>query len=157
MNESGYCQCGCGNKTNLAVKTWPRWGYVKGKPMRFLVGHSSRVRDYRGEKNPRWSGGRSVSSGGYVRRYTPGHPRADRSGRVLEHILVAEKALGKMLPPGTEVHHVNGDKSDNRNSNLVVCPDGGYHQLLEVRTLRFLWAFYQRQKENAPPRGRTVP
>ena len=35
----GYCHCGCGNKTNIAKATVPRWGFVKGQPHRFLVGH----------------------------------------------------------------------------------------------------------------------
>lgn len=52
-----------------------------------------------------------------------GHPRADSSGNVLEHILIAEKALGKHLPDKAEVHHVNEIKTDNRNENLVICQD----------------------------------
>lgn len=49
------------------------------------------------------------------------------------HVLVAEKAIGKPLPKGAEVHHVNGIKSDNRPENLVVCPNKAYHKLLHVR------------------------
>ena len=50
-----------------------------------------------------------------------------------EHVLVAEKALGKPLPLGAIVHHVDGDGANNAHSNLVVCPDQGYHQLLHLR------------------------
>lgn len=50
------------------------------------------------------------------------------------HIVVAEHALGKRLPPKAEVHHVNFDKSDNGPGNLVVCPNHKYHRLLHVRT-----------------------
>ena len=50
-----------------------------------------------------------------------------------EHVAVAEKSLGKPLPPGAVVHHVNEDKLDNRNSNLVICPDRAYHNALHAK------------------------
>lgn len=50
-----------------------------------------------------------------------------------EHILVAGRALGKPLPRGAHVHHVNHVRDDNRPENLVVCQDAAYHMLLEVR------------------------
>lgn len=49
------------------------------------------------------------------------------------HVMVAERALGKSLPEGAIVHHVNHIRSDNRNSNLVICPDSAYHHLLHSR------------------------
>lgn len=49
------------------------------------------------------------------------------------HIEAAEKALGKKLPKGAEVHHINGDQTDNRNANLVICQDHKYHSLLHMR------------------------
>lgn len=49
------------------------------------------------------------------------------------HVAIAERALGKPLPPGAEVHHVDGDKWNNANKNLVICQDHAYHALLHVR------------------------
>ena len=43
------------------------------------------------------------------------------------------RVLGKALPTGAEVHHVNENRADNRHENLVVCPNKAYHKLLHVR------------------------
>jgi HNH endonuclease len=51
-----------------------------------------------------------------------------------EHVLICERILGRRLPAGAEVHHVNNVPSDNRPSNLVICPNRAYHKLLHVRT-----------------------
>lgn len=37
---SGHeCECGCGEYTLVAPQTDPRWGHIRGEPMRFLRGH----------------------------------------------------------------------------------------------------------------------
>lgn len=52
---------------------------------------------------------------------------------VKEHIHLAEKAIGKPLPPKAEVHHVDCDGLNNSPGNLVICPDHAYHALLHKR------------------------
>lgn len=69
----------------------------------------------------------------YVRTIAHGHPRADYLGHVLAHVLIAEKALGKPLPPGAQMHHVDENGKNNANTNLVICQDHAYHKLLHVR------------------------
>ena len=56
---------------------------------------------------------RKKHSSGYILVYCPNHPSADRSGYVLEHRLVMEKALGRTLKTDEYIHHINGDKTDN--------------------------------------------
>lgn len=130
MNEIplGYCQCGCGGRTEIARRTLRKHGTTRGEPRRFIAGHWCR-----GSGSPTWKGGRREIGGGYVGICMPEHPSATSSGYVLEHIVIVEDVLGKPLPPKAEVHHVNGIKSDNRNTNLVVCEDHAYHFLLERR------------------------
>ncbi len=57
---------------------------------------------------------------------------AKESGRN-KHVIVAEKALGKPLPTGAQVHHVDGDGMNYSNANLVICEDNAYHKLLHSR------------------------
>lgn len=71
--------------------------------------------------------------GDYVVVYQPDHPRAGSKGFVLEHLLVAEKALGRVVPMLAQVHHVDDDGTNNDSSNLVLCENQEYHQLLHRR------------------------
>lgn len=77
----------------------------------------------------RANGGGHVDRLGYI-----SHSVGGRNGRkVFAHIAVAESALGKRLPPGAIVHHVNEIPGDNRPENLVICPGTGYHKLIHMR------------------------
>ena len=68
---------------------------------------------------------------GYRMVFLPDNPKSGKSGFMYEHVAMAEKVLGKLLPPGAEVHH-HGEKNDN--TQLVICQDHAYHRLLHRRT-----------------------
>ena len=88
----------------------------------------------RGNKHPNWKGGRNFRNG-HLFIMVKEHPSADEYGYVAEHRLVAEKVLGRYLKTNEVVHHINRDKLDNRNCNLLVC-EHGYHSSLHRRMER---------------------
>ena len=55
---------------------------------------------------------------GYRHRYAPDHPCAGKNGKALEHRMVMSDYLGRRLHSDETVHHINGDKLDNRIENL---------------------------------------
>lgn len=76
----------------------------------------------KGENHPAWKGGRARP-----RIWMPEHPRANSNGYVLEHIVVAERKLGRPVLLGEEVHHIDGNPKNNNPENLKVCPDRATH------------------------------
>lgn len=78
-------------------------------------------------KNPNWKGGRTIASNGYVLVKAPDHPDADVRGYIYEHRLVAEKKLGRRLRKGEQVHHVDGNKSNNAPENIEVHASQRHH------------------------------
>jgi len=100
-----------------------------------------------------WRGGQYRDAGGYVRVRCPGHPNAGKNGYVLEHRKVAAELIGRPLRSDEEVHHVDGDKTNNAPENLVVIPRGK-HQKLHAHICRELLSL---QREVARLRGGCDP
>jgi len=114
----GYCHCGCGNKTSIIKRTSRTIGHIKGEPLKYIRGHCYKKPD------PNIKTRRKV--------YKPDHPKAN-SNAIRRYIVVAERALGKTLPPGVIIHHVDGNQTNDTNTNLVICENTKYHHLLHVR------------------------
>lgn len=80
-----------------------------------------------------WKGGITTTNNGYIAVLLPGHPRATTNGYVLDHLLVAERALGRTIPLKAIIHHVNEDGTNNAGNNLVICENARYHKLIHQR------------------------
>lgn len=74
----------------------------------------------------KWSGGHHLSSG-YIKVKSHGHHRADRQGYVYEHILVVEATIGREISATEAIHHINGNRTDNRLENLYLFPSKSAH------------------------------
>lgn len=80
----------------------------------------------RGEKSPTWQGGKTHSTKGYV-------VLSNNGNVIFEHRAVMETHLGRKLTDDEVVHHINGDKTDNRLENLQLMTRGEHSTMHNKR------------------------
>ena len=75
----------------------------------------------RGTGNSNYKGGHYIDCDGYKRIRLPYNDKRNKSHPYIgEHRMVMEKHLNRILKSIEIVHHINGNKLDNRIRNLVV-------------------------------------
>jgi hypothetical protein len=116
-----------GSKPNFAGKLRPRQCSVENcdrphQALGFCFAHYHRHRSGKSVTAPiqeRAQGEKYVDRNGYVMWTDRCHPMASKNtGRVLEHRAVMAERLGRLLRKGENVHHINGNRADNRPENL---------------------------------------
>lgn len=117
-NPSGLCMCGCGQPAPIAKRTSTSFGWVKGQPLKFILGHTLRMST--GANNHRWKGGVRMARGRRQIQVGVDHPMAGKKGYALESRLVAAEALGRFLEKDEHVHHVDLDETNNSPENLAL-------------------------------------
>ncbi|KKN52398.1 hypothetical protein LCGC14_0613150 [marine sediment metagenome] len=76
----------------------------------------------------------------YKQLYKPNHHRADFTGLVSEHILIAEAHLGRPIKKGEIVHHKDFNKLNNLLTNLLFPISRIQHQRIPEYQARFIIA-----------------
>lgn len=120
LKTFGFCSVSCSARFNYE-KLAPKM--IQGAKNRIYHQNDCscfRCRSMKGEDHYNWRGGRQKHGDGYIQLYKPDHPSSDKRGRIMEHRYVMEVYLGRVLDKDEHIHHLNGDKTDNRIENLKI-------------------------------------
>jgi len=105
----GLCQCGCGQTTTIAPQTRTDRGWIRGQPMRFIVGHRARLPrgplsarfwpkvDRRGCPDACWLWTAATNNRGY------GIIRMDGCGGVAGRLVLAHRLSWELAHPGEPI------------------------------------------------------
>lgn len=111
------CKCDCGN-TVTPLKHHLISGNISSCGCFRKEFASKRRREEKGPRAHRWSGGRRRNYAGYILVYSPGHPATDKNNCIMEHRLVMERVIGRLLKLKEVVHHIDENPANNDPSNL---------------------------------------
>lgn len=150
LKPYGLCKCGCGQPTEIAKINRSDRGWIKGFPKDYIKNHHRRKekvkvncqrcgKEYevkesqvprtkycshpclvQGPRKKTKRPGDITMWDGYKAIYLPDHPKANISGVIMYHNYLMEQHLGKPIPEGFVVHHIDGDKLNNDITNLVL-------------------------------------
>ena len=86
---------------------------------RFDIPRYIRPKKYKEVKPDTYHVGYIITWNGYKKIKAPAdYPNKDNKGYVMEHRLVMEKYIGRYLESNEEVHHIDGNKFNNKIENL---------------------------------------
>jgi hypothetical protein len=76
------------------------------------------IKSHTGKTSCASKGGKITTIKGYIQIWMPDHPNSNKTGYVFEHRLIMSNYINRPLNENEDVHHINGNKSDNRIENL---------------------------------------
>lgn len=76
---------------------------------------------------------------GYKQVYAPNSSEARENGYAPKHRLVMSEKLGRPLGYDEIVHHKNGNKRDNRASNLRLVTRSEHHKIHHSKRKQYNW------------------
>lgn len=85
------------------------------------------------------SKGESKHQQGYRLIYAPNHPNRTIHNYIMEHRLVMERHLNRLLRRDEVIHHLNGIRSDNRLENLELLSASEHTKRHPPDRWRVLW------------------
>ena len=80
-----------------------------------------------------WNIQKLIHKGDYDYALIPDHPNATKNGYILYHRIVMENHLSRLLDKTEVVHHINGDKHDNRIEDLQLLDSKEHARLHGVK------------------------
>ena len=101
VNNINYCSKSCKNLAHSRKR--------HGNPIKGL--------------KKRINGSGYITSQGY-KMISKKHPNSSKRGQIFEHVYILSNHIGRPLKKGETVHHINGERADNRIENLELWING---------------------------------